>query len=121
MLGRPSSSRAQVDVVESLVSIVAVCLGGWLGGLWGVLIAVAVIITAKIAYLHAANPYRFRWAWSTPTVGRLMVVGLPILANTAVFGMLLNLDRVLILWLVPEGEKAVGLYSIALLGTSWSP
>ena len=45
--------------------------------------------------------------------------GLPILANTAAFGAVLNLDRVLILWRVPDGERAVGLYSVALLGTSW--
>src|SRR5205807_8317566 len=50
----------------------------------------------------------------------LMVVGLPILANTAVFGAVLNLDRALILWLVPDGARALGLYSIALLGTNWS-
>ncbi len=111
---------AKVDVVESLVSIVAFGAGVWLAGLWGVLVAVAVIIMAKIAYLHAANPYRFAWEWHSATVGRLMILGLPILANTAVFGALLNLDRVLILWLVPEGEKAVGLYTIAILGTSWS-
>ena len=49
-----------------------------------------------------------------------MRVGLPILANTAVFGAVLNLDRVLILWRVPDGARAVGLYSIAILGTSWS-
>jgi O-antigen/teichoic acid export membrane protein len=32
----------------------------------------------------------------------------------------LNLDRVLILWRVPDGARALGLYSIALMGTSWS-
>lgn len=111
---------SQVDVVESIVSIVAVGFGLWLAGFWGLLIAVAVIVGAKIAFLHARNPYRFGWAWDTPTVARLMVVGLPILANTAAFGAVMNLDRVLILWRVPDGEKAVGLYSIALMGTSWS-
>jgi hypothetical protein len=49
-----------------------------------------------------------------------MSVGLPILANTAAFGAVLNVDRVLILWRVPDGARAVGLYSIAILGTSWS-
>jgi O-antigen/teichoic acid export membrane protein len=111
---------SQVDVVESLVSIVAVSLGLWLAGFWGLLAAVGVIVGAKIAFLHARNPYRFGWAWETPTAGRLMAVGLPILANTAALGAVMNLDRVLILWRIPEGEKAVGLYSIALMGTSWS-
>ncbi len=49
-----------------------------------------------------------------------MRVGLPILANTAVFGAVLNLDRVLILWRVPDGARAAGLYSVAIMGTSWS-
>ena len=49
-----------------------------------------------------------------------MRVGLPILANTAAFGAVLNLDRVLILWRVPDGARAAGLYTIAIMGTSWS-
>ena len=49
-----------------------------------------------------------------------MKVGLPILANTAAFGAVLSLDRVLILWRVPDGDRAAGLYTIAIMGTSWS-
>ena len=37
-----------------------------------------------------------------------------------VFGAVMNLDRVLIAWRIPDGERALGLYSIALMGTSWS-
>jgi O-antigen/teichoic acid export membrane protein len=113
-------TTAQVDVVEALVSIVAVTIGLWIAGFWGLMAAVGVIIASKIAFLHARNPYRFGWAWSTPTVARLMAVGLPILANTAALGALMNLDRLLILWRVPDGDRALGLYSIALMGTSWS-
>ena len=112
---------SQVDVVEALVSIAAVVVGVRLAGFWGLLASVAVILSAKIAFLHARNPYRFRWAWESRTAARLMIKGLPILANTAVFGAVMNLDRVLILWRVPDGERAVGLYAtMALMGTSWS-
>ena len=31
----------------------------------------------------------------------------------------MNLDRALILWLLPDGERAAGLFSIAIMGTSW--
>ncbi len=110
----------KVDVVESLVSIASVSLGLWLAGFWGLLAAVAVILLSKIAYLHARHPLRFAWAWDGRRVGGLMIVGLPILANTAVFGTVLNIDRALILWLVPDGERAAGLYTIALMGTGWS-
>ncbi|MDB5351441.1 MAG: hypothetical protein JWN86_2688 [Planctomycetota bacterium] len=110
----------KLDVLESCVSAVAVGAGLWFAGFWGLLAAVGVILLAKIAYLHAKHPMRFGWAWDAPTVVRLMIVGLPILANTATFGAVLNLDRVLILALLPDGERAAGLYTIAIMGTSWS-
>ncbi len=49
-----------------------------------------------------------------------MRVGLPILANTAAFGAIVGMDRGLILGILPDGARAAGLYSVALLGTSWS-
>jgi O-antigen/teichoic acid export membrane protein len=110
----------KLDIFESLVSIVAVGLGLWLAGFWGLLASVGVIITAKIAFLHACHPLRFDWAWDTSTVARLMRIGLPILANTAAFGAVLSLDRALILWRVPDPDRALGLYTIAIMGTSWS-
>jgi len=111
---------AELDVVESLASAVAVVLGLWVAGFWGLLAAVGVLLLVKIAYAHARNPLRFRWAWDLPLSWRLMRVGLPILANTAVFGAVLSLDRVLILWRVPDGDRAAGLYTIAVMGTSWA-
>jgi O-antigen/teichoic acid export membrane protein len=110
----------KLDVFESLISIVAVGLGLWLAGFWGLLASVGVIITSKIAFIHAHHPIRFAWAWDTSTVARLMKVGLPILANTAAFGAVLSLDRVLILWRVADPDRALGLYTIAIMGTSWS-
>ncbi len=110
----------RLDILESIVSAVAVAAGLWFAGFWGLLAAVGVIQGSKIAYLHACHPLRFRYAWHAPTAWRLMTTGLPILANTAAFGAVLSLDRALILTLVPEGERAAGLYSIAILGTSWS-
>ncbi len=117
---REFALTTKLDVFESLVSIVAVGSGLWLAGFWGLLGAVAAIILAKIGYLHARHPLRFGWAWDGPTAARLMGVGLPILANTAAFGAVLSLDRVLILWRVPDGDRAAGLYTIAIMGTSWS-
>jgi O-antigen/teichoic acid export membrane protein len=110
----------ELDVLEAVVSLVTIAAGLAVGGFWGLLAAVGVILGTKIAYLHGRHPLRFRWSWDRAVAGRLMRVGLPILANTAVFGAVLNCDRVLILWRVADGARAVGLYSIALLGTSWS-
>jgi len=110
----------KLDVFESLISIVAVGLGLWLAGFWGLLGSVGVILSAKIAFLHARHPLRFQWDWDTSTASRLMKVGLPILANTAAFSTVMSLDRALILWRVPDGDRAAGLYTIAIMGTSWS-
>lgn len=117
---REFALTTELDVLESLVSAAAVGAGLWLAGFWGLLVAVGVLLLAKIGYLHVRHPFRFRWEWDAPTAWRLMKVGLPILANTAAFGAVLNLDRVLILELVDHGDRALGLYSIAIMGTSWS-
>ncbi len=110
----------RLDVFEACVSAFAVSIGLFFAGFWGLLMAVGIIISAKILYLHARHPLRFGWAWDVRKTWSLMLVGLPILANVAAFGAVLNLDRMLILSLVPDGERAAGLYTIALLGTGWS-
>jgi O-antigen/teichoic acid export membrane protein len=110
----------ELDIVEALVSAASIAAGLAIAGFWGLLAGVAIILAAKIVYLHARHPFRFHWAWDLATAGRLMRVGLPILANTAVFGAVLSVDRVLILWRIPDGAWAAGLYTVALMGTSWS-
>jgi O-antigen/teichoic acid export membrane protein len=117
---REFALTSELDIVESLVSAAAVTIGLVLAGFWGLLVAVGVLLLVKIGYAHARHSIRFRWAWDWPLAWRLMCVGFPILANTAVFGAVLNLDRVLILWRLPDGDRAAGLYTIALMGTSWS-
>jgi hypothetical protein len=110
----------RVDVFESVVSVVAVAGGLALAGFWGLLAGVGAILTAKIAYLHARHPWRFAWVWDGPLAWRLMRLGLPILANTAAFGCVLGLDRFALLTFAPDGARAAGLYSVALMGTAWS-
>jgi O-antigen/teichoic acid export membrane protein len=110
----------KVELLESVISALAVSLGLSIAGFWGLLGALAVIMSSKILYLHAKSTYRLGYAWDWPRTRVLMLTGLPILANTAVFGCVLGIDRALILGFVPNGEQAVGLYSIALLGSGWS-
>lgn len=110
----------ELDLLEACASAVLVGVGLWLAGFWGLLASVGLLLGVKIAYLHARSSLRFRYQWDLPAAARLMRVGLPILANTAVFSAVLSLDRMLILWRVPDGARAAGLYSIAIMGTSWS-
>ncbi|MFO0907614.1 MAG: hypothetical protein U0794_04505 [Isosphaeraceae bacterium] len=117
---REFALTAELDVFESLASTLAFGLGIWLAGFWGLLASVAVILVGKIVYAHARHPFRFHYEWNGPIAWRLMRVGIPILANTAVFGAVQQLDRALIFWRLPDPAWAAGLYSVALLGTSWS-
>lgn len=116
---REFALTTELDVFEALVSIAAVGLGLRLAGFWGLLAGVGVIVASKIAYLHARHPFRFGWAWDLPATWRLMRTGLPILANTATLAAVLSLDRALILARVPDGDRAAGLYTVAIMGTSW--
>lgn len=110
----------ELDIVESMVSALAVSLGLALAGFWGLMLAVGVILSAKIVYLHTRHPFRFGWAWDGALVAQLLRAGLPILANTAAFAAVVGLDRTLILTRMPDGERLAGLYTVALLGTGWS-
>lgn len=110
----------RMAVLDSLLGAAGTIGGIAVAGFWGLLACVGGLLLFNIAYLHYYNSVRFQWRWEWTTIGRLMKVGLPILANTAILGAAMNLDRILILWRVPGGEKALGLYSIALMGTSWS-
>ncbi len=109
----------RMAVLDSIAGAVAAVLGIALAGFWGLLLSVGFLLAFNIVYLHAHHPFRFQWEWHWPTIGRLMKSGLPILANTAVFGALTSLDRAVLLWRLPDGETAAGLYTAALMGTSW--
>jgi O-antigen/teichoic acid export membrane protein len=109
----------ELDVIEAAASAILFGAGLWLAGFWGLIAAVGLVLGLKTIYLHSRYAFSFRCALDGPIVCRLLRVGLPILANTALYGTVVNLDRVLILWRIPDGERALGLYSVALLGTSW--
>ena len=109
----------ELAVLDSFVFAGLTVAGLWLAGLWGLWGAIGLLYLFNVAYLHARHPLRFRWAWDGPAIARLMRVGLPILANTVAFGVVLHLAKALILRFVPDGARAVGYYSVALMGTGW--
>lgn len=109
----------ELDVAEAVATVALTAAGIAMAGFWGVLASIGAILVFKIMYLHWRHPLRFRWVWDARVVWRLMRVGLPIFATTAAFGTLASLDRLLVLWLLPEGARALGLYSVALLAAGW--
>ena len=110
----------EVDVAEAIGSPALLAGGAAIGGLRGLLVGVGCLLIGKIAYLRVRHPLRPGWAWDWVIARRLFFGGLPILANTAVFGVVLNIDRIIVLRQLPEGERQTGLYGVALLGTSWA-
>jgi O-antigen/teichoic acid export membrane protein len=111
---------AELDALEAVLGAVITLLGVWLAGFWGLLAAVGLILALKSAWLSWRRPLRFRHRFDLASTIRLARVGLPIFANTALFGAVMSLDRVLILTRLPDGARAAGLYSAALLATGWS-
>lgn len=109
----------ELAIVDAGVFAVLAAAGLRLAGLWGLLGAVGLLMGFNVAYLHCRHPLRPRWSWDGAIVLRLFRTGLPILACSATYAALLSLDRVLILGLDPDGARAVGLYTIALMGTGW--
>ncbi len=114
------SLTTRLTVLDGLLSGILMPAGVWIGGLWGLLASVGVLLAFNILYLDQAYPLQLRFTWESRIVGRLMRVGLPILANTATFGVLQTVDRWIILSRLSDGERAAGLYSLAIIGTSWS-
>jgi O-antigen/teichoic acid export membrane protein len=110
----------ELAVLDAMLSAVATIVGLWLAGLWGLIASLGALMAFNIVYLHLRHPFRFHWSWDGRMAWRLMKLGMPIWANTGLYFAVLNLDRGLILWLVPDGEYAAGLYTIALMGTGWS-
>jgi O-antigen/teichoic acid export membrane protein len=109
----------ELDVAEAVATVGLTAAGVALAGFWGALASVGAVLLFKLGYLHRRHPLRFAWAWDGRLVWRLMATGLPIFATTAAAGLLASVDRVLVLWLLPDGARAAGLYSVALLGAGW--
>ncbi len=110
----------ELAILDSLLFALLAVGGLWFAGLWGLWGAIGTLFLFNIVYLRVRSTLRFQWAWDGRAVRRLMRVGLPILANTVAFGMVLHLDKAIILRFVPDGTRAAGLYTIALMGTGWS-
>ncbi len=111
---------AELDLFEAVVSVVAFGLGLRLAGIWGLWIAVGAITISKIIYIQARHPIHLAWTFDPVATWGLMRVGLPILANVAVFGAVVAIDRAVILARLPDSSRMLGLYTVAILGTNWS-
>lgn len=109
-----------LQIAETLVFTVLMVAGLWLAGFWGLLAAIGLVMAFNIGYIHLARPLALRFRWDWPTTWRLFKVGLPIWANTLLLIVVASLDRIVLLWMADEPERSTGLYTVAVMGTSWA-
>ncbi len=87
--------------------------------MWGVFCAIAALMVFNVLDLHHRDPMRPGWLWDTEITRRLFWTGAPIMLNSAIYTVMMSLDRILLLSLGSNGAEAAGLYSVAWMGTSW--
>lgn len=109
-----------LQILETVVFTVLMVAGLWLAGFWGLLAAIGLVMAFNIAYIHLAHPLQLKFRWDWPTTWRLFKVGLPIWANTLLLIVVSSLDRIVLLWMADEPERSTGLYTVAVMGTSWA-
>jgi O-antigen/teichoic acid export membrane protein len=114
------TTTTKADLLEAVISAVAMTAGVAVAGLAGLWLSIALVLLVKIAYLSSVHPLPLAWCWDWRETKRLFWHGLPIVLSAAVWGAMIGLDRVFILHLSPEKARAAGLYTVAILGTSWS-
>jgi O-antigen/teichoic acid export membrane protein len=108
-------ATARLSVLESVATLVAAGTAAWCWGLPGLYAGTLLVLLAAWGYLkwHGARP--LAWRWSRGDVHRLASAGLPMLATAALWSLLRSLDKLTILSLVPDAERQLGYYSLALL------
>jgi O-antigen/teichoic acid export membrane protein len=110
-----------LDLAEGALGALVLLSGLALAGLPGMGLAVGGILAAKLIALRHGGRLRFDWRLDSTVALRLLRRGLPIFVCTALLGALASVDRVIVLWLIPDGTRAAGLYAVMLLATSWAP
>lgn len=105
----------RLALFEAALTMVATVSAVWLWGLYGLFAATVAVMLAGIGFLHAGGRLRMRFHWDWPEAKRLVVIGAPILAGGLTLTLLRSVDKVMILAYLPDGEHALGCYSIGLM------
>ena len=109
------SATSRLAVFEAVVTLLAVGLGAWWGGLLGVYVGTLVVLLASWWWLQQVEPARLAWAWNRTELRRLIAIGSPILLFGVVTSLFRSVDKLMILFWMPDREFQLGCYSLALL------
>lgn len=83
----------------------------------GRLLAAAVTWVVLIGYAMSRNPFPIRPSWDPGEVGRLIRLGLPLLAVDILYGIVTSVDRLMIARYLDR--TALGYYSVGLMAISF--
>lgn len=105
----------RLALFEAALTLVVTCAGVWFWGLYGLFVGTMVVMLGGIAYLHVGGGVRLRLSWDWPETKRLVAIGAPILAGGLALTVFRSVDKLMILAYLPDGEHALGCYSIGLM------
>ncbi len=106
---------AALGVLEALWHLALGALGAWLGGAVGLCLAGAAGLVCSAWFLHRWSAPRPKLAWDAAIAGRLLRTGVPLVLGGTAFSLFRSLDKLMLLFYLPQGEFALGCYSAALL------
>lgn len=111
------AATSRLAVFEAALTLGAVGLGAWWGGLIGVYAGTLIVLIASWWWLQVVSPERLAWAWDGPQLRRLIAIGSPILLFGVATSLFRSIDKLMILAWMPDREYQLGCYSLALLVT----
>ncbi len=106
---------ATLGVLEACWHLALGALGAWLGGAVGLCLAGAAGLACSAWFLHRTGAPRPKLTWNAATLGRLLRTGVPLVLGGTAFSLFRSLDKLMLLFYLPQGEFALGCYSAALL------
>ncbi len=106
---------ARLSVWEALWGLVLGAVGAWAAGPVGLVGATALGLLLAQVWLSRHRAPQAYLSWNLRLARELVQLGMPLVLGGAVFSLLRSVDKLVLLFAVPQGEYALGCYSVALL------
>ncbi len=104
---------SQLVVINALAGLAVTFLFVSKWHIGGLLTGTALVMAGSLFFIYRKSPYRFRFSWNLPAIGKELKLGIPLVVSTFLFEFLISMDKLMIARNI--GFFAVGLYSIAMM------